>query len=202
MLIEVKLYRESRVSHDHLVYNMSVCLLLDLTFFFFLMIRRPPRSTRTDTLSPYTTLFRSRIDSPGGSVLAAERIRLALIEAKRRQIPIIASMGSVAASGGYWVATSADTIFAELSTITGSIGVYAIVPSFQESLAKAGLNADGVKSTPYSGEPDVLRGLSPERSEEHTSDPVTNAHLVCRLLLEKKNLFSILLSLSYSFLHS
>ena len=103
-----------------------------------------------------------RIDSPGGSVMASERIRLALMEAKRRQIPIIASMGSVAASGGYWVATSADTIYAEPSTITGSIGVFAIVPSFRESLAKAGLTADGVKSTPYSGEPDMVRGLSPE----------------------------------------
>ena len=103
-----------------------------------------------------------RIDSPGGSVMASERIRLALMEARRRNMPVIASMGSVAASGGYWVATSADTIFAEPSTITGSIGVFAIVPSFQNTLAKAGLSADGVKSTPYSGEPDVLRGLSPE----------------------------------------
>lgn len=103
-----------------------------------------------------------RIDSPGGSVMASERIRLALVEARKKNIPIIASMGSVAASGGYWVATSADTIFAEPSTITGSIGVFAIIPSFQQTLAKAGLGADGVKSTPWSGEPDVLRGLSPE----------------------------------------
>lgn len=103
-----------------------------------------------------------RINSPGGSVTASERIRLALMEARRRNMPVIASMGSVAASGGYWVATSADTIYAEPSTITGSIGVFAIVPSFQNTLAKAGLNADGVKSTPYSGEPDLLRGLSPE----------------------------------------
>ncbi len=103
-----------------------------------------------------------RIDSPGGSVTASERIRLALMEARRKQIPVIASMGSVAASGGYWVATSAETVFAEPTTITGSIGVFAIVPSFKDSLAKAGLSADGVKSTPYSGEPDLLRGLSPE----------------------------------------
>lgn len=103
-----------------------------------------------------------RIDSPGGSVMASERIRLALMEAKRRKLPIVASMGPVAASGGYWVATASDVIFAEPSTITGSIGVFAIIPSFEASLAKAGLAADGVKSTPWSGEPDVLRGLSPE----------------------------------------
>jgi len=103
-----------------------------------------------------------RVDSPGGSVMASERIRLALVEAKRRHIPIVASFGSVAASGGYWVSTAADMIFAEPSTITGSIGVFAILPTFQNSLAKVGLSADGVKATPYSGEPDLLRGISPE----------------------------------------
>lgn len=103
-----------------------------------------------------------RVDSPGGSVMASEQIRLALMEARRKQIPVIASMGSVAASGGYWISTAAEKIYAEPSTITGSIGVFAIVPSFKQTLEKAGLNADGVKSTPYSGEPDLLRGLSPE----------------------------------------
>src|SRR3546814_16506454 len=70
-------------------------------------------------------------------------------------------MGSVAASGGYWVATSAETIYAQPSTLTGSIGVFAIIPTFSETLEKAGIAADGVRSTPYSGEPDILRGLSP-----------------------------------------
>lgn len=102
-----------------------------------------------------------RIDSPGGSVLASERIRESILSAKARKIPIVVSMGSVAASGGYWVSTPGDYVFAEPSTITGSIGVFGILPSFQGTLAKLGIGADGVKTTPLSGEPDVLKGPSP-----------------------------------------
>ncbi len=103
-----------------------------------------------------------RVDTPGGSVLASERIRQALLEAKGRKIPVVVSMGSVAASGGYWIATPADFIYAEPSTITGSIGVFGVLPSFQGTLEKLGIGADGVKTTPLSGEPDLLRGPSPE----------------------------------------
>src|SRR6476646_10693965 len=106
-----------------------------------------------------------RVDSPGGSVLASERIRQALLEAKSKKIPVIVSMGSVAASGGYWVSTPADFIYAEPSTITGSIGVFGIIPSFQGTLQKLGVGADGVKTTPLSGEPDLLKGPSPEASQ-------------------------------------
>ncbi|MFX8235146.1 S49 family peptidase, partial [Acinetobacter baumannii] len=67
-----------------------------------------------------------RIDSPGGSALASERIRQAILTAKAKGLPVVVSMGSVAASGGYWVATSGDTIFAEPNTITGSIGIFGI----------------------------------------------------------------------------
>jgi protease-4 len=101
-----------------------------------------------------------RVDSPGGSVTAAERIRGAILAAKSRGLPVVVSMGSVAASGGYWISTPADRIFAEPSTITGSIGVFGIIPTFQGTLQKLGLAADGVKTTPLSGEPDVLRGTS------------------------------------------
>jgi protease-4 len=106
-----------------------------------------------------------RVDSPGGSVLASERIRQAVLNAKRKGMPVVVSMGNVAASGGYWVATPADFIFAEPSTITGSIGVFGVLPSFQGSLEKLGIGADGVKTTPLSGEPDLLRGPSPEVSQ-------------------------------------
>ncbi len=102
-----------------------------------------------------------RIDSPGGSVMASEVIRAAIVNAKAKGLPVVASMGSVAASGGYWVATPADAIFAQPSTVTGSIGVFGILPSFEGSMAKLGLAADGVKSTPLSGEPDLLNGPSP-----------------------------------------
>ncbi|MFW2829284.1 signal peptide peptidase SppA [Sphingomonas sp. ID0503] len=103
-----------------------------------------------------------RVDSPGGSVNASERIRSAIVKVKASGLPVVVSMGSVAASGGYWVSTPADRIFAEPSTITGSIGVFGIIPTFEGSLAKLGLGADGVRTTPYSGQPDVLRGTTPE----------------------------------------
>jgi protease-4 len=103
-----------------------------------------------------------RVDSPGGSVTGSETIRRAILGARQRGIPVVISMGSVAASGGYWIATAGDVILAEPSTITGSIGVFGILPSFEGSLQKLGIGADGVRTTPLSGEPDVLRGPSPE----------------------------------------
>ncbi len=106
-----------------------------------------------------------RVDSPGGSVLASERIRQALLEARAKKIPVVVSMGNVAASGGYWVSTAADFIYAEPSTITGSIGVFGVIPSFQGTLQKLGIGADGVKTTPLSGEPDLFKGPSPEANQ-------------------------------------
>ena len=103
-----------------------------------------------------------RVDSPGGSVLASEKIRLAIEAAKAKKIPVIVSMANLAASGGYWVSLPADVIFAEPSTITGSIGIFGVIPSAENALAKIGVTADGVKTTPLSGEPDVLGGFSPE----------------------------------------
>jgi protease-4 len=103
-----------------------------------------------------------RVDSPGGSAIASERIRQAVLAAKAKGLPVVVSMSNLAASGGYWVSTAGDKIYAEPSTITGSIGVFGIIPSFQGTLAKLGIGTDGVKTTPLSGEPDVLRGPSPE----------------------------------------
>ena len=103
-----------------------------------------------------------RIDSPGGSALASETIRQAILQAKAQKLPVIVSMGSIAASGGYWVATAGDMIFAEPNTITGSIGIFGIVPTFEKSLAKLGITADGVRTSALSGQPDVYAGTSPE----------------------------------------
>ena len=103
-----------------------------------------------------------RVDSPGGSALASETIRRAVMEAKERKLPVVVSMGGVAASGGYWVATAGDTIFAEPNTITGSIGIFAVLPSFENTLAKLGITADGVKTSPLSGQPDILGGFNGE----------------------------------------
>ncbi|NNC72663.1 MAG: signal peptide peptidase SppA [Sphingomonadaceae bacterium] len=105
-----------------------------------------------------------RVDSPGGSALASERIRLAILAAAEAEgdIPIVVSMGNLAASGGYWISTTGEHIVAEPATITGSIGVWSLIPSFEGTLAQWGVNSDGVETTPLSGEPDIAGGLSPE----------------------------------------
>ncbi|TPE61176.1 signal peptide peptidase SppA [Sandaracinobacter neustonicus] len=101
-----------------------------------------------------------RVDSGGGSVLASEEIRQALLEARAKKLPVIASFGPVAASGGYWVGTGADMIFASPATITGSIGVFGVIPTFEGTLKQLGVSTDGVKTTPFSGQPDVVGGLN------------------------------------------
>jgi protease-4 len=103
-----------------------------------------------------------RIDSPGGSVLASERIRRSIERYKQKGVPVVASMGNLAASGGYWVSTPAQYVFAEPGTITGSIGVFGVLPTFERALADIGVNSGGVKTTPLSGQPDLTGGLSPE----------------------------------------
>jgi protease IV len=116
-----------------------------------------------------------RIDSPGGSAFASEKIRLALGRAKAAGLPVVVSMSNVAASGGYWIAMAGDRVFAEPNTITGSIGVFGVIPTFEAALAKWGVTTDGVRTTPLSGQPDVFGGTTPEfdtviqRSVEGTS---------------------------------
>ena len=105
-----------------------------------------------------------RVDSPGGTVTGSETIRRAIMRHKDKGIPIVVSMGNYAASGGYWVATPADEIFAEPSTLTGSIGVFLVIPTFEDALAEYGVRTDGVLTTPLSGQPDLLAGLTPQAS--------------------------------------
>ena len=102
-----------------------------------------------------------RVDSPGGSVTGAERIRAAIARFKAKGLPIAVSMGNLAASGGYWVSTPADRIFAQPATITGSIGIFAIIPSFEDALAKIGVGTDSIRTTPLSGQPDPIGGITP-----------------------------------------
>lgn len=103
-----------------------------------------------------------RVDSPGGSVTASDAIRRALLRVKAKDIPIVVSMANVAASGGYWVSTPADRIFAEPGTITGSIGIFGIIPTFEDFLADYDVYTDGVRTTPLSGQPDPIAGFTPE----------------------------------------
>ncbi|QDH34059.1 signal peptide peptidase SppA [Porphyrobacter sp. YT40] len=102
-----------------------------------------------------------RIDSPGGSVTASEEIRRAIQRFRDRKIPVAVSFANVAASGGYWVAMSGERIFAQPETITGSIGVYAVVPTFEAAAARLGVTADGYRTTPLSGQPDFVGGFTP-----------------------------------------
>jgi len=103
-----------------------------------------------------------RVDSPGGSVTASEEIRRAIQRHRDRKIPVAVSFANIAASGGYWVAMSGDRIFAQPETITGSIGVFAVVPTFEQGAGRIGVTADGFRTTPLSGQPDFIAGFSPE----------------------------------------
>ncbi|OCG23860.1 signal peptide peptidase SppA [Gilliamella sp. wkB108] len=91
-----------------------------------------------------------RVNSPGGSVEASEAIREELEAIRDNQIPVVVSMGGMAASGGYWVSTASDFIFASPTTITGSIGIFGIIPTFEKSLSHIGVYSDGVTTSPLS----------------------------------------------------
>ncbi len=105
-----------------------------------------------------------RIDSPGGSIMASEVIRREVDALRADGKPVVASMGTVAASGGYYIAMDADRIFAAPTTITGSIGVFAVIPTFQRTLGKIGISTDGFGTTRLSGQMELERGLGPEAS--------------------------------------
>lgn len=115
-----------------------------------------------------------RIDSPGGSAFASEIIRDEIELTQKAGIPVIASFGGVAASGGYWIASTADQIWSTPSTITGSIGVFGMIPTFEHSLEAVGVHSDGVGTTVMADALHLERPMNPvfERSVqmevEHT----------------------------------
>jgi len=102
-----------------------------------------------------------RVDSPGGSAFASEQIYREVAAIKAAGKPVVVSMGDVAASGGYYVAAPADEIFASPMTITGSIGIYAVIPTLDRTLGKVGVTVDGVGTTALSGKMRVDRPLDP-----------------------------------------
>ena len=102
-----------------------------------------------------------RVDSPGGEAFAAEQIRREVVLAERAGKPVIASMGDLAASGGYWISMNANRIFAEPDTITGSIGIFGLYFTASDGLAKLGINTAGQGTTPLAGAFDVRRPLDP-----------------------------------------
>ena len=106
-----------------------------------------------------------RVNSGGGSKTASEIIRQSLLAVQADDIPVVASFGGVAASGGYWISASADKIFAANSTITGSIGIFGVIPTFEKTLDRYGITTDGVSTTPLAGAASIERGISPAFAE-------------------------------------
>jgi len=103
-----------------------------------------------------------RINSPGGDAFAAEKIRREIQALKEMGKTVVVSMGNVAASGGYWIAMGVDEVWASSASITGSIGVYGILPTFSRPLEKLGIHTDGVGTTPLAGKLRLDRPLDPD----------------------------------------
>ncbi len=103
-----------------------------------------------------------RVNSPGGSVFASDLIRRKLAEAREVGIPVVVSMGTVAASGGYWIAAEADQIWALPTTLTGSIGAFSAFPTIEGIFEYLGVTSDGVGTTSLAGAVSLDRGVSPE----------------------------------------
>lgn len=101
-----------------------------------------------------------RVDSGGGSKSASEIIRRELEYTQQQGISVVASMGSVAASGGYWISSTADEIWALPTTVTGSIGIFGLIPTIEKTLARYGVHSDGVGTTPFVGGASLERGVS------------------------------------------
>ena len=116
------------------------------------------RDARTDSQVKAVVL---RVNSGGGSVFASEAIRQELLELKKSGKPYVVSMGSVAASGGYWIAAQADEIWAAPTTITGSIGIFGAIPTFEDTLDNLGIHHDGTGTTTLAAGLDLTQPMSP-----------------------------------------
>ena len=102
-----------------------------------------------------------RVDSPGGGVYPSEEIRREVAALKAAGKPVVVSMGDLAASGGYWISLNADRIYADPSTITGSIGIFGLIPNVTRTLDKIGVRTDGVSTTRFAGAFDITRPMDP-----------------------------------------
>lgn len=116
-----------------------------------------------------------RINSGGGDAFAAEIIRRELVAAREAGKPVVVSMGNVAASGGYWIGLGADELWAYPGTLTGSIGIWGLIPTFQDTLAKIGVHTDGVGTTPLAG---AFRGdrALPDEARELVDSVIQNGY--------------------------
>ena len=106
-----------------------------------------------------------RVDSPGGSMFASEQILREVKSLRKAGKPVVVSMSSYAASGGYYISAAANQIFASPTTLTGSIGVFSVVPTFQRTLEKFGVKVDGIGTTARAGDLRMDRALTPARRQ-------------------------------------
>lgn len=134
---------------------------------------QPPGNVGGDTLAaqirqarldPKIKAVILRVNSPGGSVSASELIRAELAALRAAHKPLVVSMGGMAASGGYWISTPANYIVASPSTLTGSIGIFGVINTFQNSLASIGVHTDGVATSPLA-DVSLTKALPPEFSQ-------------------------------------
>jgi protease-4 len=116
------------------------------------------RQARYDTAVKAVVL---RVDSPGGSMFASEQILREVQALRKAGKPVVVSMSTYAASGGYYISAAANQIFASPTTLTGSIGVFSVVPTFQRTLDKLGVKVDGLGTTPLAGDLRLDRALTP-----------------------------------------
>jgi protease IV len=135
--------------------------------------KQPPGTIGGDSLSALIRQARLdknikavvlRVDSPGGSVAASEEIYQELEALRAAGKPLVVSMGDLAASGGYYISAPANQIWASPATLTGSIGIFAIIPTIEQTLGKLGVSVDGVGTTPLAGALNIVRPLGPQIS--------------------------------------
>ncbi|MFP3019300.1 MAG: signal peptide peptidase SppA [Arsenophonus sp.] len=119
---------------------------------------------RNARLNPNIKAIILRVNSPGGSVTASESIRNELIAARDSNKPIVVSMGGVAASGGYWISTAGNYIIASPTTLTGSIGIFGLINTFEKNLNTIGVYTDGVSTTPLS-DISITKGINKQFSD-------------------------------------
>ena len=129
-----------------------------------------------------------RVDSGGGSAFASEVIREEIVVAKSKGIKVIASMSNVAASGGYWISANADEIWASHDTITGSIGVFGFLPTFEKTLDKIGIQSDGVSTTKIGTGQDLTQAINPVLARAIQSNIEYNYQKFISLVSESRSM--------------
>lgn len=159
--------------------------------------KQPPGMIGGDTLAELIKKAREntevqavvlRINTGGGSAFASEIIRQEVLEFKKSGKPIVVSMGTVAASGGYWIAADADEIWASPATITGSIGIFGAIPTFENTLASLGVYRDGIGTTPLAAGLDLTQPLPEQLKSVIQQTIVYNYEQFLQIVASGRNL--------------